>query len=266
MRTVSLPQLHTWLEPLGLRDLEMRLQSLKLVILTACRKGTQALLQKDQKAPPKAAMALQARALLLCLMRGLKVKPIVKAEQRSQVQGLMLRPTMGLKVNPTLKLEQRFQAQELLLRLVMGLKVKPIVKAEQRSQVQGLLLRPTMGLKVNPKLKLEQRFQAQELLLPLVMGLKIILTAKMEQRSQVQELLVNRMLEYQAKPIVNPIVRAARHLQGQRTKRQHQHPSRHRPSNQRHKLALRKQGPPDQCRRLVANLSQAALLGRTFPS
>lgn len=214
MRTVSLPQLHTWLEPLGLRDLEMRLQSLKLVILTACRKRAQALLQKDQKAPPKAAMALQAWALLLCLMRGLKVKPIVKAEQRSQVQGLLLRPTM----------------------------------------------------EVNPTLKLEQRFQAQELLLPLVMGLKINLTAKMEQRSQVQELLVHRMLEYQPKPIVNPIVRAARHLQGQRTKRQHQHPSRHRPSNQRHKVALRKQGPPDQWRRPVANLSQAALLGRTFPS
>ena len=266
MRTVSLPQLHTWLEPLGLRDLEMRLQSLKLVILTACHKGAQALLQKEQKAPPKAAMALQARALLLCLMRGLKVKPIVKPEQRSQVQGLLLRPTMGLKVNTTLKLEQRFQAQELLLPLVMGLKINLTAKMEHRFQALELLLPLVMGLKINPTAKMEHRFQAQELLLPPVMGLKINLTAKMEQRSQVQELLLYRMLEYQAKPIVNPIVRAARHLQGQRTKRQHQHPSRHRPSNQRHKVALRKQGPPDRCRRLVANLSQAALLGRTFPS
>ena len=169
----------------------MRLQSLKLVILTACRKGAQALLQKDQKAPPKAAMAFQAQGLLLRLMR-------------------------GLKVNPTVKVEQRFQAQELLLPLVMGLKVNP--------------------------------------------------TAKMEQRSQVQELLVYRMLEHQVKPLVNPIVRVAHHLQGQRTRRQHQHPSRRRPVNQRLKVALRKQGPPDQCRRLVPNLSQAALLGRTFPS
>lgn len=153
-------------------------------------------------------------------------------------------------------------------------------KAAMAPRVGNLLVHQ---LKANPTVKMAHRLQMGDLPVHQILDHKATLTARAEHLLQVahrlrtQDLPVLRMVD----PKATLIARAAQHLRtrdlpvhqilghkAMRTARaalqeiRQQHLSSHRPS----KVAHQKQGLPDQCRRLVPNLSRAGFLGRTFLS
>ena len=188
----------------------MHLRNLKLANPIAHHTRAQVLLQKNQKARPKVAMALQGRDHLL-------------------------RRMLVLKANPTAKMALRLQAWGLLVYRMMNLKASLTVEAVHLLQVVDL-----------------QVHQMQ--------NLKIFLIVKAVHRLQIVDLQVHRMQSLKA----IPTVRAAHYLQGRRTRQQES--SSHLQGNHWDKVANRKLGLPDHCRRLVPKLSQAVSPWRTFPS
>ena len=110
------------------------------------------------------------------------------------------------------------------------------------------------------KLNAAMTLLARDLLVNRLRNLKAVLTVKVVHHLQARHLPVHQMLDLKA----TLIMRAAYCSQDQKTRQQH--PTSHRPSNPWDKVAHRKQGPPDQRRRLVPKLLLAALPGRTFLS
>lgn len=176
---------------------------------------------------------------------------------------------LELRTSKTLILQERKRHLQILkpvnpapaqARLQKNQKVRP--KAATVPQAGDLLLHRMPDLRANPTVKVAHRLQVGDLLLYRMPDLRATLTVEAERPLQVahrlrtRDLLVHRTLN----PRANLTVRAVLRLQGQGIKQQHLNS--HRPS----KVAHQRQGLPDQCRRLVAKLSRAVLLGRTFPS
>ena len=116
----------------------MHLRNLKLANPTAHQKRAQALLQKNQKARPKAAMALQAPDHLVRRMPVLKANPTVELASRLQAWDLLVYRMMSLKTSLTVGAVHRLQVVDLQAHRMQTLKAIPTMRAAHHLQGRGI--------------------------------------------------------------------------------------------------------------------------------